>query len=113
MTMEPLPLAAPPGVADWSTGAACSVDDDGCITCGDVAVELTVVEVREHDAVCRDGDGREEVVATELVGDVAVGDRLLVHAKVALEIVLGPEASARVSRDADGPQQEVEARAIR
>jgi hydrogenase maturation factor len=58
---------------------------DGCITCGDVAVALTVVEVSGADARCRDDAGRTENVATELVGDVAVGDRLLVHAGVALE----------------------------
>jgi hydrogenase expression/formation protein HypC len=97
----PLPLAAPPGIADWSVGDACSIDDDGCITCGDVAVQLTVVEAAEHDALCRDAEGREEVVATELVSDVAVGDRLLVHARVALEKV------------ENVPDQEVETRAIR
>jgi hypothetical protein len=37
----------------------------GCITCGDVAVTLTVIEVRGADAWCC--------------------DRLLVHAGVALE----------------------------
>jgi hydrogenase expression/formation protein HypC len=66
-------------------GAACSVDDDGCITCGDVAVALTVVDVGTYDAICRDDAGRHETVATELVGPLAVGDRVLVHAKVALE----------------------------
>lgn len=64
--------------------AACSLDD-GCITCGDVALPLTVVEVVGADARCRDADGRQELVATDLVGDVAVGDLLLVHAGVALE----------------------------
>ncbi len=69
---------------DLLTGAACEVTD-GCITCGDVAVSLEVVEVLGADARCRDGEGREELVATELVGAVVPGDRLLVHAKVALE----------------------------
>jgi hydrogenase expression/formation protein HypC len=64
--------------------ASCSLED-GCITCGDVAVPLTVVEAAEHDARCRDEDGREEIVAVDLVGAVAPGDRLLVHAGVALE----------------------------
>jgi hydrogenase expression/formation protein HypC len=73
------------GDVDWAVGDACSVDGEGCITCGDVAVALTVIATGEYDARCRDDLGREEVVATELVGDVAVGDRLLVHAKVALE----------------------------
>jgi hydrogenase expression/formation protein HypC len=57
---------------------------EGCITCGDVAVPLTVVELIGPDARCRDDDGRQETVATELVGTVAVGDRLLVHAGVAI-----------------------------
>ena len=62
---------------------------EACITCGDVAVPLTVVEVGEFDARCRADDGGEELVATELVGPLAVGDRVLVHAKVALEILEG------------------------
>lgn len=58
--------------------------DDGCITCGDVAVPLTVVFDGREDARCRDDQGREEVVALELVGPVRRGDRLLVHARVAI-----------------------------
>lgn len=65
--------------------AACSLGDEGCITCGDVALPLTVVEIVGADARCRAADGRQELVATDLVGDVAVGDLLLVHAGVALE----------------------------
>jgi hydrogenase maturation factor len=63
---------------------ACAVTD-GCITCGDVAVALTVFTVDGADARCRDDDGREELVATELVGAVHPGDRVLVHAGVAIE----------------------------
>ena len=77
-----------------STPEACSAED-GCITCGDVAVPLTVVSVAGSDARCRDAAGREESVATELVGAVGVGDRLLVHAGVAIELLSGdgtPEA---------------------
>ena len=62
----------------------CSVTD-GCITCGDVAVPLTVLDVDGPDDRCRDDQGREEIVATELVGAVAPGDRILVHAGVAIE----------------------------
>ncbi len=59
---------------------------DACITCGDVALPLTVVSVAGADARCRDdATGAEEVVAIDLVGPVAPGDRLLVHARVALE----------------------------
>ena len=42
----------------------------GCITCGDVAVVLTVIEVSGTDANCHDDAGRYESVAIELVGDV-------------------------------------------
>jgi hydrogenase maturation factor len=73
-------------VAD--AGATCSAEP-GCITCGDVAVVLTVSAVEGRDARCRDDAGRQELVATELVGEVAVGDRLLVHAGVAIERVEG------------------------
>jgi hydrogenase expression/formation protein HypC len=79
-------LAADPVLAAGSAvpaGAACDAGD-GCITCGDVAVPLTVVEVAGLDARCRDGAGRVESVATELVGPVTPGDRLLVHAGVAI-----------------------------
>jgi hydrogenase maturation factor len=59
----------------------------GCITCGDVAVVLTVAGVCGADARCRDEFGREESVAVELVGDVVPGDRVLVHAGVAIELI--------------------------
>jgi hydrogenase maturation factor len=67
-------------------GATCSAEP-GCITCGDVAVVLTVDSVEGSDARCRDEQGREELVATELVGPVQPGDRVLVHAGVAIERV--------------------------
>ncbi|MFZ0090109.1 MAG: HypC/HybG/HupF family hydrogenase formation chaperone [Solirubrobacteraceae bacterium] len=57
-----------------------------CITCGDVAVEMTVLrvdEVREL-ALCEDGDGRHETVEIALVAPVAPAERLLVHAGTAI-----------------------------
>jgi len=72
-----------------SSTDACSTQP-GCLTCGDVAVVLTVTTVDGADAVCQDDAGREEVVATELVGVVAAGDRLLVHAAVAIARVQSP-----------------------
>lgn len=62
---------------------ACELDQD-CITCGDVAAPLTVVTVDGSDAHCADESGVIEVVAVDLVGAVVPGDRLLVHAKVAI-----------------------------
>ncbi len=67
-----------------STEDHCAVTD-GCITCGDIALPLTVVSMVGMDALCRDEQGREETVAVELVGEVAPGDRVLVHAGVAIE----------------------------
>ena len=62
-----------------------TVEPESCITCGDVAVPLRVVSVEGGDAVCRASDGATEVVAVELVAPVTPGDRVLVHAGVALE----------------------------
>ncbi len=58
----------------------------GCITCSDEGVPMRVVELEADDglAVCADGEGRQSEVMTGLVGAVAVGDRLLVHAGTAL-----------------------------
>ena len=64
--------------------------EESCITCGDVAVEASVVGV-SGDAAVIEKDGAREEVAVELIEDVAVGDRLLCHAGVALER-LGPAA---------------------
>ena len=55
--------------------------EDRCVTCGDVAVEVTVAEVEGHTAVVDAG----ERVAIDLLDGVQPGDRLLVHAGVALE----------------------------
>lgn len=98
--MNGAPRPTTPRQATVWESTACSVrdaDDDGpgCITCGDVAVVLTVVDVAGPDARCCDESGREEVVATELVdGGVTAGDRLLVHAGVALERLVPPEGPA-------------------
>jgi D-sedoheptulose 7-phosphate isomerase len=58
--------------------------EETCVTCGDVAVEVDVIAVVGATAVV-DVDGSRERVAIELVDDVRAGDRLLVHAGVALE----------------------------
>jgi hydrogenase maturation factor len=58
----------------------------GCITCGDVAVWMNVLETdaSRELAVCVDSEGRAETVETALVGSVLPGDALLVHAGTAL-----------------------------
>jgi hydrogenase maturation factor len=57
-----------------------SCDDGHCVTCSDEAVPMRVTEVRSDGiALC---DGAE--VMTDLVGEVAPGDELLVHAGAAI-----------------------------
>jgi D-sedoheptulose 7-phosphate isomerase len=58
--------------------------NEACITCGDVAVEARVVAAGGGNATI-EKDGAREQVATDLVGEVAAGDRLLCHAGVAIE----------------------------
>lgn len=66
-----------------SYSVACSVVE-GCLTCGDVAVEVKVLELDGYDAVCEDPHGQVGRVGIDLVMPVEVGDRLLVHAGVAI-----------------------------
>ena len=61
-----------------------TVDHGRCVTCGDVAIKATVLEVHGHTAAV-DAEGRHESVAIELVEPVAPGDVLLCHAGIALE----------------------------
>ena len=67
-------------------GPACD-HREGCITCGDTAVAMTVerVDGERGLALCATEDGERETVETELVGPVRPGDSLLVHAGTALQ----------------------------
>jgi hydrogenase maturation factor len=58
----------------------------GCITCGDVAVEMEVLAIDEDRglALCCAEDGARDSVEIALVAPVAPGDVLLVHAGTAL-----------------------------
>ena len=59
--------------------------EHGCITCADEGVEVTVVAAAADGlAECADGNGVAGEVDVALVGDVAPGDALLVHAGVAI-----------------------------
>jgi hydrogenase maturation factor len=58
-----------------------SCDEHHCVTCSDEAVPMRVVEVRTDGIAVCDGDVE---VMTELVGAVAPGDELLVHAGTAI-----------------------------
>ena len=60
--------------------------DTHCITCGDEAVPLRVLEVDERRelALCESDDGAHSSVEIALVSPVARGDVLLVHAGTAI-----------------------------
>ena len=74
-------------IADAAAALAPTCDyTTGCITCGDVAIPLTVLRLDEERglALCADDDGKSETVETDLVAPVAPGDRILVHAGTAI-----------------------------
>ena len=56
-----------------------------CITCGDVAVAMRVIQVDEERclALCVAEDGKRETVEIALV-DAGLGDEVLVHAGTAI-----------------------------
>jgi hydrogenase maturation factor len=70
---------------DQLAGPHCS-PQQGCITCGDVGVAMTVIRTDPHRglALCTDELGHRSTVETALVGGVEHGDRLLVHAGTAI-----------------------------
>jgi hydrogenase maturation factor len=61
--------------------------DAGCITCGDTAVAMRVVELEDDPTLarCAATDGGHETVDTSLVGEVVAGAVVLVHAGVAIQ----------------------------
>ena len=61
-------------------------DGPVCITCGDIALEMRVLEAADEDglAVCATETGETSSVDVSLVEDLTPGDSVLVHACVAL-----------------------------
>jgi hydrogenase expression/formation protein HypC len=86
---------------------ACIADFDGCITCGDVAVELEVVSVDDARglAVCADDHGTSTEVDVLLVAPVGPGERLLVHAGTAIAVSSGRTPDAISQRGAGRPAE--------
>jgi len=64
--------------------------DEHCITCGDAGIVMRVLELDRDGARCAGRDGVAQSVAIDLVGAVAVGDELLVHAGVAISALGAP-----------------------
>jgi hydrogenase maturation factor len=79
----------------------------GCITCGDEALSMMVLDVdRKRDlALCADATGRRSSVEIALVDPVMPGEVLLVHAGTALGRV-ADEAPAEEAATGEGPAEE-------
>ncbi len=67
-------------------------EGDVCITCGDVAVPVTVTELLGDGLAMVDTGVSSEEVSIALV-DAAVGDVVLVHAKEAIAVIAEPVES--------------------
>ena len=91
MTFTPQPQGDHAGHA-----GACGVGEEGCITCGDVALPLRVerVDTERMLALCTNDEGQTETVEIALVGDVSTGDELLVHAGTAIAHLGSPPRTA-------------------
>lgn len=63
--------------------AACE-PRSGCITCGDQGIPMRVVSLSADGAVCVDERGERHEVAVDLIERVTAGDRVVVHAGVAI-----------------------------
>jgi hydrogenase assembly chaperone HypC/HupF len=68
------------------------VADHGCITCGDAAIPMRIVDIDSKLglALCATPGGERESVEIALVEPVCVGDWLLVHAGTALSEAVDP-----------------------
>ena len=66
-------------------GSLIECTSDVCITCGDIAVAMRIIEVDEARclALCEAPDGRRSTVEIALV-EAAPGDEVLVHAGTAI-----------------------------
>lgn len=63
----------------------CTLDDDGCTTCGDVGIPVRVVRRLENDtALCEDRTGERAEVAVDFTPDAGAGDVLMVHMGTAI-----------------------------
>ncbi|MEM9666844.1 MAG: HypC/HybG/HupF family hydrogenase formation chaperone [Bacteroidota bacterium] len=81
-------------VPDLTTYGTCTLDDDGCSVCGDVAVPVRVLTLlRPGWARCEDRTGQTAEIATAFTPDARPGDVLLITAGVALTLLPRPPSS--------------------
>lgn len=70
---------------DLTQYGTCTLDDDGCTTCGDVGVPVRVVRLLKDDvALCEDRMGQQAEVVTDFTPEATPGDVLLVHMRTAI-----------------------------
>jgi hydrogenase maturation factor len=78
-----------------SPDPVCHADaTDGCITCGDVAVEMTVIAIDTDRGLAlgaTDRGERESVEIALIAPEPIPGDRILVHAGTAIASLDSPE----------------------
>ncbi len=76
-------------MSDLERYGSCTLDQDGCTTCGDLAIPVKVVEVRGDVALCEDRLGQRAKIALNFVPETSPGDVLLMHLGVAIARVEG------------------------
>jgi hydrogenase maturation factor len=63
---------------------SCDAAVTRCVTCSDEGISMEVLALGADQALCQDEQLVTHEVAVDLVAPVQVGDRLLVHAGVAI-----------------------------
>ena len=79
-------------MAELTRYGSCTLDQDGCVTCGDMAVPVRVLDLTGQEALCEDRLGQRARIAVDFVPGVTAGDVLLVHLGVAIVRVGGEDA---------------------
>lgn len=63
----------------------CTLEDDGCTTCGDVGIPVRVIRrLDDNRALCEDRTGERADVAIDFTPDARPGDVLMVHMGTAI-----------------------------
>ena len=63
---------------------SCTLEQDGCATCGDVAIPVRVLSLQNNEALVEDRLGQQTTVAIDFLSDIKHDDVLLVHMGVAI-----------------------------
>ncbi len=69
---------------DLEAYGSCTLEQDGCATCGDTAVPVRVLELHGDNATVEDRLGQRAEVAVDFLPNAGPGDILLVHMGVAI-----------------------------